>query len=529
MTNNEFLRQLFPNITFEWSSRTNQIVVQELSLQTRNMSLKELSAKIYQKYNKLYTVEEISETWRNEINLAQNAAKQDTNVQINPDDFVLEFLKANKNNYEINSNWTMIMRCKDGAKGQLTQDEFITDVLGYNDNVTHYKLSEGQISRSVKRLMQDKWLDGISDIIKNTAFNANCITSLDMLLDYIHDWFKIKEDKDIFKLLMKQWMWQVKRYVKCEKVKYHIWLNFTGATGLGKTEFLRLFCKPYEDFYTEDSVDVLLDSKREIKKLTNDFILNFDELARQNSNVYTDTASASEMAVLKSVLTKDVAETRAMGGQSQFKALKRCSCISSSNNHLYDVFYDPSSMRRYFEFECQLKEHPKSYAKFNNVMKFALEAWKGIDESNENGYFDPNSELGQKIREIQATYYPTNTTVHAWLEDLSAEMRDAIAKQNSNDAYQSYKSWCEQEHCHSKTRKNFIDAIKHYGVTFDENSASFNDMLEVEPEDKFTKKPMNTEIDFTETTSMKEVEANHEAVAKLIADSGNDDFISRIS
>ena len=54
-------------------------------------------------------------------------------------------------------------------------------------------------------------------------------------------------------------------------------------------------------------------------------------------------------------------------------------------------------------------------------------------------------------------------------------------------------------------------------------------MLEVEPEDKFTKKPMNTEIDFTETTSMKEVEANHEVVAKMIADAGNDDFISRIS
>ena len=186
-------------------------------------------------------------------------------------------------------------------------------------------------------------------------------------------------------------------------------------------------------------------------------------------------------------------------------------------------------MRRYFEFECQLKEHPKSYVKFNNVMKFALAAWKGIDESNENGYFDPNSELGQKIREIQATYYPTNTTVHAWLEDLSAEMKEALSKQNANDAYQSYKSWCEQEHCHSKTRKNFIDAVKHYGVTFDENSVSFDDMLEVEPEDKFTKKPMNTEIDFTETTSMKEVEANHEVVAKMIADAGNDDFISRIS
>ena len=257
--------------------------------------------------------------------------------------------------------------------------------------------------------------------------------------------------------------------------------------------------------------------------------MNFDELAIHTGKAtYTDTVSNADMAIIKSLLTAEIIQTRIMGGQTQMNALRTFSVISSSNDHLYDTFYDPSTMRRYFEFVCQVTKI-EDYTKLNKVMSFINGAWQGIDENNDEGYFNPNTPVGQKITEIQATYYPTNTTVFAWLEELTPEMKEALSKQNANDAFKSYKSWCEQEHCHSKTRKNFIDAVKHYGVTFDENSVSFDDMLEVEPEDKFTKKPMNTEIDFSETTSMKEVEANHEAVAKIIADAGNDDFISRIS
>ena len=470
-----------------------------------------------------------------EVDLSEGASYINSKISANstanevtPDMFVHEFIEAHKDVFRFNTNWTMIQHIGKYGARQLTIDEICQFAIGYNENVTHYKLTADSIRRALMNERANKLMHGVDAIAEVVQYDATKVDSLDKILDFCYKWWDIKEEKDIFKTMMKQWMWQVKRYLFSRSVRYHIWLNFTGASGLGKTTWLNMFCKPFEDVYTTTQVDVLFDSSREIKKLTDNYILNFDELARKNSNVYTDSATASDMAIIKSLLTADIFETRIMGGQTQMKTKRSFSVISSSNNHLYDTFYDPSTMRRYFEFECQVK-HIDDFTKLNKVMDLVNVAWQGIDENNDEGYFDPNSEIGQKVAEIQATYYPTNTTVFAWLEELTPEMKEALSKQNANDAFKSYKSWCEQEHCHSKTRKNFIDAVKHYGVTFDENSVSFDDMLEVEPEDKFTKKPINTEIDFSETTSMKEVEANHEVVAKMIADAGNDDFISRIS
>jgi hypothetical protein len=72
---------------------------------------------------------------------------------------------------------------------------------------------------------------------------------------------------------------------------------------------------------------------------------------------------------------------------------------------------------------------------------------------------------------------------------------------NSNAVYQDYKSWCEAEHCHSKTRSNFIDAAKHYGLKFDENAKSFSDMIVDENEipsnlKSYISRPANVSVDF---------------------------------
>lgn len=469
MNNTEFLRQLLPNITFSWSARTNQVVAQELSLQNRNMSLKELSAKLYQKFNKLVTVEEIEATWLNEISIAKNESNQ-TTTDITPNDFIKEFLTKQASKFEFNNNWTMIQQCGEICQRQLTIDELCQFAIGYNENVTRYKLSADAIRRALLNAKADKMMHGIDNIAKTVTYDASCESMLNNVLNFCYKWWQIKEDKEIFVTLMKQWMWQVKRYLFNRKVRYHIWLNFMGASGQGKTEWIKMFCKPFEDVYAECQVDVLFDSGREIKKFTDNYILNFDELARKNNNVYTDTASASDMALIKALLTAEIFETRIMGGQTQMKAKRSFSVISSSNNHLYDTFYDPSTMRRYFEFNCQVTGI-KDFKPINKCMTFMERAWKGIDENNEDGYFDPNSDVGKRVAEIQATYYPTNTTVHAWLEDLTEELKSQLKNTSATELYQLYKVWCEDEHCHSKTRKNFVESLKHYDASLINDTA----------------------------------------------------------
>lgn len=404
-------------------------------------------------------------------------------TDITPEAFVQKFVEDNKDRYSFNSNWTMITEKGDYCVKQITLDDFSQRVIGYNENVTRYKLSADSIRRALINLKSDKMLHGVDDIAKNVLYDKSAEVRTDKILEFCYNWWQIKEDKDIFMTLMKQWMWQVKRFLFNRKVRYHIWLNFRGAAGLGKTEWIRRLCKPFEDVYAQAQVDVLLDSSREIKKLIDNFILNFDELAiKTGSTSYADVASQSDMAIIKSLLTAEVIETRIMGGQTQMRAYRTFSVISSSNDHLYDTFYDPSTMRRYFEFECQVTRIT-DYKKINKVMSFATDAWRGIDENNDNGYFDPNSDVGKKIAEIQAKYYPTNTTVHAWLEDKSKEDIELLSTCSAQTAYADYKMWCEAEHCHSKTRSNFIDAAKHYGLTFNDTHStdtSFSDKLVVD-------------------------------------------------
>lgn len=502
MENVEFLKCLLPNISFEWSNRTCQVVAKAHNLQVRNMSLSELSGKIYQKFNKAFTVEEIEEAWNDQISEAKRVGlkSQADNENVDPVMFVNEFIGATKHLYRFNTNWTMLQAVGKFGTRQLTIDELISYAIGYNENVTHYKLSADSIRRAIMNIRGNKLLYGIDEIAEDVQYDATKTDRLEKILEFCHKWWDIKEDKDIFKTMMKQWMWQVKRYLFSRNVRYHIWLNFTGASGLGKTTWLNMFCKPFEDVYSVTQVDVLFDSSREIKKFTDNYILNFDELARKNNNIYTDTTSASDMAIIKSLLTADIFETRIMGGQTQMKAKRSFSVISSSNNHLYDTFYDPSTMRRYFEFECQVK-HIDDFTKLNKVMDFMNDAWQGIDENNDAGYFDPNSEIGKKVAEIQSKYYPTNTTVHAWLEEKTAEDLEHLAMLNSNAVYQDYKSWCEAEHCFSKTRKNFVDAAKHYGLKFDESATSFSDMIADENEipanlKTYISRPINASINF---------------------------------
>lgn len=395
------------------------------------------------------------------------ASKAKTTIAdaVTPNDFVREFIDTHRSSYKFNTNWTMISHEGDFGSHPITLDDLCQHAISYNENTTHYKLTADSIRRSFMVMKETQTLNSIDSICEHVMYNKSAEHTVNNVLEFCYDWWQIKEDKDIFFTLMKQWMWQVKRYLFNREVRYHIWLNFMGASGLGKTMWIAKFCKPFEDVYTQTSVDVLFDSSREIKKFTDNYILNFDELARKNNNVYTDTASASDMALIKSLLTASIFETRVMGGQTQMKAKRTFSVISSSNNHLYDTFYDASTMRRYFEFNCAA-EHISDFDPLNKCMTLMTDAWKGIDENNDAGYFDPNSAVGMKITEIQSTYYPTNTTVFAWLKCEEADGKHDLTQLTRKEAYDLYRAWCEQERCHNKTFTNFVDAMTHYMPNF---------------------------------------------------------------
>jgi hypothetical protein len=182
-------------------------------------------------------------------------------------------------------------------------------------------------------------------------------------------------------------------------------------------------------------------------------------LSINSENISSDALTDDQNNTLKSMLTKDELDVRIYSTQKQAKLKITFSPISTSNKHMYDIIYDPTSMRRYFEFTCTGQKPTDSFNAVNTLLKNeALSWWKSIDENLERGYWFPNSTIGELISKYQANYYPTGTTTCKWIKYCKVRP----GKKSLSDAYSAYKFWCSRAGF-TKLRNydKFIEDIKH--------------------------------------------------------------------
>lgn len=305
---------------------------------------------------------------------------------------------------------------------------------GYN--IGDVKATLGQILKEWENIT-------LQDLINDIRFDKNQVGFTDAFLEQLYQYWGIQESLDIFKLMMKQWMWCVKRKVWNRPVRHHIWINFFGTTGFGKSEFVKRFTKSFEDFRCEGGLEIFSDQGREYKKFCNNFILFFDELSQNNQTALADAKlTTNTLNAIKASVTGEVMDVRILGGQEQNKVKIRYTPISAANYHLYDIIYDETSMRRFFEFNVGRTQMPteSDFARLNSILANSELAFKGIDENNEDGYFKPETELGGQIRAIQKKYLPTKTTVNVWIKKCCVKS----GKTSSDLLYNDYKNWCKE-------------------------------------------------------------------------------------
>lgn len=241
-----------------------------------------------------------------------------------------------------------------------------------------------------------------------------------------------------------------------KEVVWHIWINLYGSTGLGKSYMIKKICEPLKDFTSTTTIGKLFDDTREIKRLTEQYILNFDELAVNSEGQFEGGLSADQKSLLKSMLTGEYLDTRVYGTQQQSRRRITFSCISSANEHLYDVIFDETSMRRFFDFNCT-GEKPENYDEINKWLDNSIWFWKSIDENKIGGYWDLHSNLGKEIENIQKSYYPSKTTVNYWIVNNHISNGD----KTPSEIYPEYNSWCKECGYKPKSLNGFIDELKH--------------------------------------------------------------------
>lgn len=295
-----------------------------------------------------------------------------------------------------------------------------------------------KIAASARNLAQNK-------LISKIKYDEKYEKDVDPFLKSIYDFFQIKQSFPVFRMMMCHWAWQVKRKMTNRDVVWHIWINFNGPSKIGKSWMVRHIAKPFEGFYLEAPIRIIFDDTKEVMKMTNNYIINFEELAvnkeRSPFGGGDGTLSKDEISTMKSIVTGEKLDTRIYGKQAQMKRDITFSCISTANEHLYDVFFDETTMRRYFEFDCQrtVPGTDEERAELNKHLDDSLKFWKGIDDNRDRGYWEESSKLGKEVFDAQSSYYPTKGPIVEM-----AKYFDFVKSPTTPtcDSYNTFHDWC---------------------------------------------------------------------------------------
>ena len=258
----------------------------------------------------------------------------------------------------------------------------------------------------------------VNNLCETMKYDASFEGLKTEFIKYLYQYLQIEEDYDVFEMLFSHWMWYLKRRIFNKDVVWHIWINFMGAQGIGKTQMIMRMLKPFEDYMVNTSLATMSDITKEYMKFTDNYVIFLDELNTGDNNDNQDIQlSDGEVDAIKQLMTQEYLTVRLYGTQTQAKVKNTFAPISCANKHLYDILFDGDAMRRWFEFNCKRESAPKDYSELNAMLAKFPEVMKGIDENNDNGYWIKGSEVDKKIVNIQKSYVPTHTSTNLWIRD----------------------------------------------------------------------------------------------------------------
>lgn len=384
-----------------------------------------------------------------------NTPKDSENEKLPITQFINQWLVANKGRWHMSPAWKEIEYIDNGVTSPKDLESLRADLMLYIfENNIKYGIEEVKTALNVVAMRKQQ--DALKSMVDNIRYDEKCVEAGERFIRALYDFFKPTEPYEIFAMMFRHWAWQVKRKIWNKDVINHIWLNFMGATNIGKTTALKKITSPMDDFKSTSTISKLFEDTKEIKRLTENYVLIFDELALNVEGEASGALNGDQKATLKSMLTGDKLDTRVYGTQQQSKRKITFSCISSANEHLYDIIFDSTSMRRFYEFHCTASK-PSSYEEINKYLDNSYIFWRSIDEERDEGYWDVHSELGKKVIEEQSAYYPTKTTTAMWVRDNHV-IAGNIPLSN---AYKFYTNWCKETGNKSKTMQNFAADIRH--------------------------------------------------------------------
>lgn len=296
----------------------------------------------------------------------------------------------------------------------------------YKDKMEGVKWSTDYIQLTLEQYLKNFSQRTAQELRERIAFDPEAEEDgRECLAWVLRDVYQV-ENPDIALEVMRQFLWQVKRYVYGLTVAEPLMVNLKGPQGCGKSQFIKMLmnCRGlFRGSFVITGLEAVLDT-RESSRWVDSYICYFEELAINKSADDRDLGRL--VAGLKNLLTADAVSWRELGRHTINNVRRKFSAIAASNIPLTDVILDDTGMRRFFEIVIG-RETRMEYAEHAEVFGWKeqelgdhpetamdpLLIWKSIDENRDEGYLV--GDVKTAVRKIQDTY--RRTDLLQWILD----------------------------------------------------------------------------------------------------------------
>lgn len=194
----------------------------------------------------------------------------------------------------------------------------------------------------------------------------------------------VKQDQ--VKVVLKHFIWQVKRKLFNKSVKYHMMPILYGAKqGSGKSTTTKNFMQPLKDFVAWTDFSSISDNRDH--KIWSNSVLVFDEMGN---------STTSNLEIIKQRLTSDTFTSRKMNTNGNITIVNKTTSFGTTNKDLTRMIFDESGMRRFYQIDF------KSDAVWTVLADIDYEMlWRSIDENSETPLLKDMT-MFNSILEVQA-------------------------------------------------------------------------------------------------------------------------------
>lgn len=267
------------------------------------------------------------------------------------------------------------------------------------------------------------------------------------------------EVNPLHKVIMRHFIWQVKRKMLGLEVKYHLMPLIFGPQGSGKTLAIERFLAPITKLVLRGKTVDFMDDPRELNVLEENYVCFFDEMSR------AEQADADE---LKSKISATTIKSRVFHTQTYIDIQQNCTFIGAANRGFIDLIYDTTGMRRFWQIDgattSNFEERQKNWAITGGVN--AVDMWRSVDERQDV------PEIAKHWKEISGAQEGLRTTssVEDWLESTELQPGDQHVIQISK-AYEMYRQMCVDSKIEAMQLKRFTRALRNeHHFTFGRNT-----------------------------------------------------------